>query len=225
MNLCVGLRGRDPVGLRKVEIFSYAGENIMVIKKIAVVLLLISGIIFAGERPATNQKSLRSVDYKSASINSWKRSYPSGQPYSVNYTVNLKVDDLSKAASEVRDLMFNADSIAAGSNDSVYSGRTMKNLSFYIMRDLAEKTVKKLFDLGSLQQYSAYELVTPEQRQETETRIQKITDEMKQNAAALEKMPMATELMTNALKNLKSTRDSWDRGADTAFVNIILIKK
>ena len=146
----------------------------------------------------------------------WERQYPFGQQSSVSYNLALRVDSVSKSSSDAEKILKSAG--ATPSNG--FSGAA--RLNYTLPASVAYKTVKRLMDLGELQQYTKQQYGGPEVISEVNEKIGVIEKEMRDHASALDSMPVASALTTSTLNRLKQNRDQLQGNADKAIIYLNL---
>lgn len=154
----------------------------------------------------------------------WERQYGYGQPWSVVYMVNLKVDAPAEAREKAVKLL--EQSGGRPTQNGAYGGygRSLQyqQVSYYVPIEKAEKAAKRLFSLGDLQQFSTQKAGAATQLPEIREKIASLEAERKAGAAKLESLPIARTLLAAQLAKLTQTRDSLEAGAGTALVNVTL---
>lgn len=159
----------------------------------------------------------------------WDRPYPMGQQWSVYYNINLKVKDRQKVQDQIQRILTGAGGVQTNSYGGFPGGfpgrpniQAPVMMAFSMPASSADKAVKRLFDVGELQQFNSHKTVNPDMLKEITEKISKLQAEMASNAGALEKMPVAKALMTSTLSRLKAARDYYQKSADKAMINVTL---
>lgn len=154
----------------------------------------------------------------------WDRQYGYGQPWSVLYMVNLKVDAPAEAREKAVKLLEQSGGRPAQSGGYGGYGRSgpYQQLSYFVPVEKAEKAAKRLFSLGDLQQFSTQKAGAATQLPEIREKIAALEGERKTGAAELENLPIARTLLAAQLAKLTQARDSLEAGAGTALVNVTL---
>lgn len=154
----------------------------------------------------------------------WERQYGHGQPWSVLYMVNLKVDSPAEAREKAVKLLEQSGGRPSQSGAYGGYGRSgqFQQVSYFVPADKAEKAAKRLFTLGDLQQFSAQKGGGSTQLPEIREKIAALEEERKAGAASLERLPIARTLLSSQLAKLTQARDSFEASEGTALVNLTL---
>lgn len=153
----------------------------------------------------------------------WDRQYGYAQQWSVMYNVSLKVQSPSSAREEAVRILEKAGARPAqgGFYGFQRPGQAVQ-ISYLIPVDKAERAAKRLFDLGDLQQYTNQKMGMTAQLPEIQEKIEALQSEMKENTAALERMPIARTIETSQLNRLAQARDATEASAGTAIISVAL---
>lgn len=161
----------------------------------------------------------------------WAREFHAGQP-TQQYNVQLECADPDKTESAVRDAAEKAGgrltnmSGGGGQRALHWQGkpRRFKHLSYQFPAAKAEAAARRISELGRLKSYS-YNGHGADALADVEERVAKLSRELKDNAAALEKMPAARALLRSKLQRLEAARQGMESGRGQAMVTVMLQSK
>lgn len=157
----------------------------------------------------------------------WERGWPMGQA-AVSYQLSLKVADFDDASAKIERVLTagGATSIGNVNNFQGYFGnkqRPLRQLTYSVPLEKAERLTKKLFDLGDLQSYNVNRFGDASTLKEIDERIALLKGEIDGNKAALAKMPIADYFLQSQLTRLVAARTSYTANAKKGMISIQLI--
>lgn len=161
----------------------------------------------------------------------WEQGYATGNMSAVMINLTLKVDDLAKAESAVaKRLTKSGASLQSMNNNIGYFGgqqspkRAVKNVSYTLESEPAERVARSLFDIGELQQYSTSQQAASAQLEEIRSKLKLVEEESAHHAEGLKEAPIAAYLLDQLRTRLTASRDSYEAGLKRATITVVLVE-